>query len=198
MSRLYFRPSGAEESLLEVAIPSERVLLVPTSRDHAEEIFRQFTAEVTRYMYPRPAERIEETLEFIAAGRANMEAGTELQLTILARETEAFLGCCGLHGKGQERMPELGIWLRKGAHGHGYGREAIAALVDWAFRFLDLDHILYPVDRRNAASRRIPESLGGVVVGEKRDQGMAGNPLDLVIYRLDPPGTATTRWAGSR
>lgn len=189
MSGFGFRELGCAQ-LLEVEILAERVRLVPTSRGHSEEIFREFTSGITRYMYPQPPERIEETLEFVDSGHKKMEAGTDLQLTILANGTGQFLGCCGLHGKDQERTPELGIWLKKGAHGHGYGREAIAALTGWAFRHLDVDHVVYPVDRRNAASRSIPESLGGVVVGEKLDEGMGGNRLELVIYRLEPPRRA--------
>jgi RNA binding exosome subunit len=44
---------------------------------------------------------------------------------------------------------------------------------------------VYPVDRRNAASRKIPEALGGEVVSTTMTTGQAGNPLELVTYRID-------------
>jgi ribosomal-protein-alanine N-acetyltransferase len=177
---------GQPASLLDVSISGERVRLVPTTHEHAESIFREFTEEITRFMYPRPAARIEETLEFIESSRERMAVGANLQLTILSRETGEFLGCCGLHGESNPKSPELGIWVKRAAHGRGYGREAIAALVGWASDNLVVGHILYPVDRNNLASRKIPESLGGTIVAEKSDVGHGGNPLDLVIYRLEP------------
>jgi ribosomal-protein-alanine N-acetyltransferase len=177
---------GRPAALLDVSISGERVRLVPTTVDHAEAVFSEFTDEITRYMYPRPAARLEETLDFIERSRERTAAGGNLQLTILSRETGEFLGCCGLHGESNPRSPELGIWLKRGAHGRGYGREAIGELVGWASDNLVVDHILYPVDRNNLASRKIPESLGGTIVAEKSDVGHGGNPLDLVIYRLEP------------
>jgi ribosomal-protein-alanine N-acetyltransferase len=177
---------GRDLSLLNLSIAGERVRLVPTTHDHAEAIFREFSEEITRYMYPRPAARMEETLDFIERSRERMAAGANLQLTILSRETGEFLGCCGLHGESNPKSPELGIWVKRAAHGRGYGREAIVALVRWASDNLVVDHILYPVDRNNLASRKIPESLGGTIVAEKSDVGHGGNPLDLVIYRLEP------------
>jgi ribosomal-protein-alanine N-acetyltransferase len=182
----FITKDGRHPSLLDLSISGERVRLVPTARDHAEAIFREFSEEITRYMYPRPAARIEETLEFIESGRERMAAGGNLQLTILSSETGEFLGCCGLHGESNPRTPDLGIWVKRGAHGEGYGREAIAALVGWASANLDVDHFRYPVDRNNLSSRKIPESLGGTVVAEKTDVGHGGNPLDLLIYRLGP------------
>lgn len=185
MSGFSFRQAGPIE-LLEVEILAERVRLVPTSREHVGQIFREFTSEITQYMYPRPPERIEETLEFVETSRQRMKAGANLQLTILAEESGEFLGCCGLHGEGKPKTPELGIWLKRGAHGRGFGREAIAALVAWASAHLVVDHFEYPADHSNRASRKIAQSLGGTIVGEKADVGHGGNPLDLVIYRIDP------------
>jgi ribosomal-protein-alanine N-acetyltransferase len=195
MAAFSFRTSQPP-SLLRLTLNGERLRLVPTSRDHAEDIFREFTPAITRYMYPRPAERIEETLEFIDRSRERMRAGGNLQFTILSGRDGEFLGCCGLHGEGNERTPELGIWIKRAAHGHGYGREAISVLVAWAFTHLDVDYLVYPVDRRNSGSRKIPESLGGAVTGEKRDEGMAGNQLDLIVYRLHPPENSQSLRSG--
>ena len=57
-----------------VSIESERLRLMPTSVAYVDEIFAEFTAEVTAYMFPKPAEVIDETLAFLAG--AQEEAGT--------------------------------------------------------------------------------------------------------------------------
>lgn len=171
--------------LLDTVIESARLRLTPTAKTDAEDIFRAFTAEVTRYMFPRPAERLEDTLRFIEESRKATEAGANLQLTVSSKATGEFLGCCGLHGHESVRTPELGVWIKRQAHGHGYGKEAMFALVGWAVETLEVSGFVYPVDRRNAASRKIPEALGGEVVNTTMTTGQAGNRLELVTYRID-------------
>jgi RimJ/RimL family protein N-acetyltransferase len=167
-----------------VAIETPRLLLLPTHERYAEAVFANFTAEITTYMFPAPARTIDETLAFLRSARASMEAGKEIEVVILNRDTEEFLGHGGLHHV-DTRTPELGIWIKKAAHGNGYGMEAIAGLAGWADANLAFDYLIYPVDRRNVASRRIPEALGGVVAAEYTRTSASGNLLDLLEYRID-------------
>jgi [ribosomal protein S5]-alanine N-acetyltransferase len=176
--------SGTSPDLLLVSLESDRLRLEPISESYAQDIFREFTSEITRYMFPKPATKIEETLEFIRESRQSMTYGNNLQLVVLDKETKEFIGCCGLHGEPNIRIPELGIWLKKSAHGRGYGREAVRCLVAWASKQLDVDGFIYPVDKRNLASCKIPESLGGVIIDAFQDMGLAGNVLDEVVYKI--------------
>ena len=163
-----------------LSIEGERVRLDVISRTFEQDIFKTFDAEVTRYMFPKPAETITEVRAFIDSSHHP----ANLQFVILDKTTDEFLGCCGLHGKTDSHNPELGIWLKTAAHGAGYGREAIHALVTWAREHLSLDSFVYPVDKNNTPSRAIPLSLGGEVFDERRERGAAGNKLDLVFYRI--------------
>jgi hypothetical protein len=43
-----------------ITIETERLLLVPTTQEYLEEIFREFTDEVTKYMFPRTPKEISE------------------------------------------------------------------------------------------------------------------------------------------
>ncbi len=79
-------------------------------------------------------------------------------------------------------MPELGIWLKKEAHHNGYGLEAIDAIVNWAKTHLQYKALKYPVDKRNAASKRIPEKLNGVPAKEYKKINLSGNVLDEIEY----------------
>lgn len=105
-------------------------------------------------------------------------------LVIVSKTTEEFLGNCGLHGQGKVRTPELGIWLKKNAHSKGYGQEAVRTLVKWSENNIDLDYFIYPVDRRNIPSRKIPESLGGQIFEDYKLKTPTGKILDLVVYRI--------------
>ena len=170
--------------LTSLRIEGERIILLSITESCSPEIFKEFTPEITRYMFPRPAEKIEETLSFISGSLEGMLSGRDLVLVIKKKESGEFLGCCGLHGKGNPRTPELGIWLKKDAHGKKYGREAIRILTLWAVENIDFDYIMYPVDKANIASRKIPESLGGIIFEEKRVRTMSGGFLDEVVYKI--------------
>ena len=123
MERFDFRIPQA--NLLSLIIPGDRIQLLIIDRQFEWDIFREFTEDVTTYMIPSPAKSIDETRSFIADSINGIEAGYNLQFVIVSKTTEEFLGNCGLHGENKVKTPELGIWLKKAAHGKGYGREAI-------------------------------------------------------------------------
>lgn len=169
-------------NILDIKIESERLVLVPITLEYADDIFRYFTKDVTKYMYPKPPEDINETKEFIDWSINGMKNGTNIQLVILDKNTNEFIGCAGLHSI--DKVPEFGIWTKKSSHGNGYGKEAIHALYDWACDNLKFEYITYPVDKRNAASRNIPESIGGVVKKEYKHVNQSGYELDEVEYHV--------------
>jgi [ribosomal protein S5]-alanine N-acetyltransferase len=173
------------QDLLSLSIEGDRLQLVAISDEFELDIFKEFTSEITRYMYPSPVKDIEKTRNFIDASRRSMQAGNNLQFAILSKSTGEFLGCCGLHGQDSVRTTEIGIWLKKTAHGSGYGREAVRTLVDWSCNNIDLDYFIYPVDRRNIASAKIPQSLGGEVVQELKTETPTGKILDKVVYKIN-------------
>jgi RimJ/RimL family protein N-acetyltransferase len=169
-------------NLLDVEISTSRLLLKPISMEYKEAIFSEFTEEITSYTYPQPAKTIAETETFIQESLQGLQAGTNLQLVILLKQTQEFLGCAGLHNL--DKQPELGIWLKKLAHGNRYGREAIAGIKQWAVKNINCDYLTYPVDKQNIASRKIPESLGGTIVRVNDKQNLAGNTLHLLEYQI--------------
>lgn len=169
--------------LLNLKISSDRLLLQPISLEYKEVIFREFTEEITTYMHPRSPQDISETELFISESLLNMQNGNELVVVILEKDSQEFFGCCGIH-KLNSQHPELGIWLTKSAHHQGYGLEAITALKAWAEINLDYEYLIYPVDRENIPSRRIPERLGGQIYREYEQTNLSGKVLHLVEYRI--------------
>ncbi len=173
------------EDLFSIELKGDRINLVAISTDREDDIFQEFTPEITTYMFPDPAKDIGETRKFITASREAIAAGSNLQFVILAKATSEFLGCVGLHGEENVRTPEIGIWLKQSAHGGGYGREAVHLLVNWTRKNIDLDYFIYPVDRRNIPSLKIPEFLGGKVIEEFEKTTPTGKFLDMLVYRID-------------
>jgi RimJ/RimL family protein N-acetyltransferase len=175
-----------------VVIDTERVRLQAISRRFTDEIYQNFTPKITQYMMPAPPAERADTAAFVESALLGLERRDDLHLVICLHDGGEFLGICSLHARGQPNEPELGIWLKDAAHGHGYGLEAITALKKWAESQLEYERLLYPVDRRNTPSRRIPEELGGRKIAEKRITSMSGTELDVVIFGFDrqtPSGT---------
>jgi len=166
--------------LLGEVIETRRLVLRPVELGFAPEVFREFTAEICRHMFPQPPRIIAETEAYIIDARAKMAAAEELAVFVLARDTTEFLGGAGMHNLRSD-APEAGIWIKQSAHGHAYGLEAVEGLVRWAFA-RGARQVLYPVMVENAASRRIPERLGGTLVRSFRKANAAGEMRDLVEY----------------
>ncbi|NJR74492.1 MAG: GNAT family N-acetyltransferase, partial [Scytonema sp. CRU_2_7] len=93
------------------------------------------------------------------------------------------LGCAGIHEL-YSKNPVLGIWLKKSAHGQGYGLETIAALKNWADENLDYEYLIYDVDKANIPSRRIAEKLGGQIVREYHKTNLSARVLHILEYRI--------------
>lgn len=160
-----------------LGISSERLLLKLFEPADADEIFACITPSLTRYMAWEPSPTREAFAAVWRAWRPKAESGSDLILVVRRRDG-LFLGLAGLH-RADSQAPELGIWIREDEHGRGYGREAVAALADWASGNPAIVCFEYPVAEANLASRRIAESLGGVAAGERRDR-----KYTAVIYRV--------------
>lgn len=164
-----------------VVISSERLKLTPISDKFTMDIFENFTTEITTYMYPKVAEDVSETETFVTRSIEQREAGSDLVMAILDKTSGEFIGCVGLHDI-NTRVPEIGIWTKKSSHGNGYGLEAVSTAIEFARDNLEFEHLLYPVDKRNKASRRIPEYHNGIMKGESIVVAQGGNELQIVDY----------------
>ncbi len=171
--------------LSNIAIDASRVRLRAVNHEYANEIFQNFTPEITKYMMPAPAREISETKCFIESALSGFESGDDFHFVICLQVGGGFLGICGLHERGRPMEPEVGIWLKKAAHGNGYGFEAIVALKTWVESHLEFEQLIYPVDRRNIPSKRIPERLGGKIIEERKVISMTGAELDEIVFAIE-------------
>jgi RimJ/RimL family protein N-acetyltransferase len=147
-------------------ILSDRLRLARYKLSDAEEIFASITPGLTRFMTWDPPESLEQ-LKSIGQSHLPSADQTDIVFSIRHCETSEFLGLCSIDEL-LSAMPELGIWIKESAHGHGFGREAVAALHGWASSFLDIEAFKYPVAEENVPSRLIAEALGGTVIGSEQ------------------------------
>ena len=87
---------------------------------------------------------------------------TAVPLFILRRSDEALLGAITLDNirRGPAQAATLGYWIGQSHARQGYMREAIEAMVHYAFRGLDLSRVEAACLPENVASRGVLEKTG--------------------------------------
>ncbi|WP_323119688.1 GNAT family N-acetyltransferase [Burkholderia alba] len=161
-----------------VEIRTARLTIRPFTAADADDAFACVTPSLTRYMAFDPEAS---PAAFEAIWRrwlATIDAGEDFSFAIRDAQTGGFVGMVGLH-HARAAVPELGIWIREDRHGHAYGREAVTAVAQWGARTFKPDAFIYPVAERNHPSRRIAESLGGVVVETRTTP-----KYEALVYRI--------------
>jgi len=169
--------------LSNVTLTSDRLLLRSFLPADAPDVFNAGTPKISRYMTWDPSRSLEAFAEVWHEWLATMARGSDLYLVIRLASTNTFLGVAALHQIGGPE-PEAGIWIKEPAQGRGYGREAIATIAKWAAADVGAIALIYPVVEQNHPSRRLAESLHGVVSGARKLRKASGNTFDEVVYRI--------------
>ena len=165
-------------------IETERLILVPVEEKHIESIYKYFNKEVTVYMVPFPAKNIDETRSVVAGFIQQRKNYMDFVYAITLKSNKEFLGLIGLHNL-KNKTPELGIWTKTEAHGNHYGREAVGGLIKYAGN-LGFKKLIYPVDKRNIPSRKIPVFYGGKLIKEDEPVKTAdGRILNIETYEIE-------------
>jgi [ribosomal protein S5]-alanine N-acetyltransferase len=97
-----------------------------------------------------------------------------------------LLGTCALwHIDPENRRCEIGYAMRSDAWGQGYMREALSALLDYAFTELDLNRIEADTDPRNERSTHLLERLKFLQEGLFRERCIVeGEVSDSAMFGL--------------
>ncbi|AMC93595.1 hypothetical protein AOC36_06230 [Erysipelothrix larvae] len=162
---------------------SDRLILRPINSGDAQNVLEHFSDDIAIYMFPTPSRSLEEASAFVEATLKNMHLNRELVYAITLRESNAFIGLAGLHGL-ESQTPELGVWTIKSQHGHHYGREAMQLVAQKA-KSLGYTQVIYPVDIRNIASKKIPLYLNGTLTDEEKDvKTIDGRSLRIETYTI--------------
>ncbi|WP_416838348.1 GNAT family N-acetyltransferase [Haloferax sp. DFSO52] len=83
------------------------------------------------------------------------------------------------------KRPELGYWLVPEYHGEGYGKEAVALVIDYVLRTHNTPAVEAEAFDFNDASRGLLESLGFTEEGRKRKfMFVDGAYRDMIQYGL--------------
>ncbi|PRY08187.1 GNAT family N-acetyltransferase [Paraburkholderia sp. BL25I1N1] len=147
----------------EIQIESTRLLIKPFSASDADATFSCITPSLTRHMAWDPPASRDDFDDVWRSWIPTIADGSDYVFAVRQHADGSFLGLAGLH-RVHTASPELGIWIREDRHRNGFGREAVTLVARWATRTIGAESFTYPVAEENRPSRRIAESLGGVIV----------------------------------
>jgi RimJ/RimL family protein N-acetyltransferase len=159
-----------------IVIQSARLRLSQFQMMDAQDVFGCITPAIAKFMAWEPPSWI----EYVTRCEKRVQAPEPNKFSFVVRrlDNRECLGMAALEDA-DSVSPELGLWLKESAHGQGFGREVVAALVEWGQSTLGKESFIYPVAVQNTASRRIAENLHGQIIGNRT------NPkYDSVVYRI--------------
>lgn len=159
------------------SLSAQRLQLRSLSADDAPAVFRLFSdPEAMRYWSSAPWDNAQQAQDYIAAAFAGYESGELLRMGV---EIDGQLaGVINLYAfSRQNRRCDIGYMLGRPFWGRGYMQEAMAALIDYAFRVLRLHRIEADIDPRNAASAKLLKSLHFVHEGHMRERWIVNGEI---------------------
>jgi ribosomal-protein-serine acetyltransferase len=174
-------------------LAGERVIVRPYRVEDAEAL-REAVEESREHIrawlpFADAHQTIEETRDWITHRVADWLLREDMGTGVFLREDGAYLGGLGLHPRSWEiGFFEIGYWLRASAEGHGYMREAVWLLIEFAARDLLASRLEIRCDARNARSAGVAESLGFRREGHIRNglHAPTGGMRDTLIFGLIP------------
>ena len=145
--------------------------------------------EVMRYWSSPPMQSLQEANELWRKIQEGFESRRLFQWGIVGTEPERLLGTCTLfHLDLVHRRAEIGYALARACWGKGLAREAVTAVIDFAFTSLDLHRIEADADPRNENSLRLLERLGFKHEGRLRERYIvSGEIQDAALLGLLRP-----------
>jgi RimJ/RimL family protein N-acetyltransferase len=151
----------------------------------APSLYAMFSdSEAMRYWSTAPWTDRAQAQALVADAMEGYASGSKLRMAI---EVDGKLaGVANLYAFNQQnRRCDVGYMLDRAFWGKGYMREAVAALLDFAFEKLDLHRIEADIDPRNHASAKLLQSLHFIKEGHLRERWIVnGEICDSDIYGL--------------
>lgn len=157
--------------------------------DHADvgSIFQIYSdSKVTRYRSNTPLTHQDDAHIYIESVHHGFNDGKLFQWGICLKGSQKLIGTCTLNDiSPAQGRAEVGFAIASEHWGHGYGREAMGTLINYAFTELGLRRLEADVDPHNAKCLKSLETLGFKREGYLRQRWLvAGELQDSVILGL--------------
>ena len=177
-------------------IETPRLLLRKMRVTDAKDMFEYAKrSDVTRYLLWSPHPNVDHTREYLGFLQSQYKSGDFYDWAVVDTASGKMIGTCGFTSLDfNHNAAEVGYVLNPAFRGRGIAPEALARVLDFGFRELNVHRIEAKYIVGNDASRRVMEKCGmhfeGIrrgsmfIKGEYRDIGYCSILSDEYIARL--------------
>ncbi len=140
-------------------LETERLIMRPLVESDVDEIFAMRSDEDIMRFIREPQGR-NESLDWIKLVSARWDTEKLGFCAVIEKETDKFLGWCGIWRLQETNELEVGYAIEKAHWGKGFATEAAEKFIEYAFENIKPDKIVAVAEPKNLASRRVMEKLG--------------------------------------
>ncbi len=170
-----------ERMSAKIILETERLILREYTPDDFDAIYRVISDPETMKHYPKPYDEkgAHRWLDWTFQNYREYGFGW---WAIILKETGEFLGDCGITPQDidGEVLPEIGYHIHRDYWRRGFGREAAAAVRDWAFINTSYNALYSYMPASGIASYSTAASIGMTRIKEYEDS-YYGN---MYVYRI--------------
>lgn len=143
-------------------LETDRLILRKIYADDVDEIFDCWMKDedVSRYMYWRASNDINDTREFVEFELGNIENDKWNRWILVLKETSEIIGTCLIYFNNEENSWDISYNLGKRFWGNGYITEAMNRVMQYAKEDLKIKDCIAIHAIENPASGRIIQKLG--------------------------------------
>jgi ribosomal-protein-alanine N-acetyltransferase len=189
MNRAAGENSAAWMAQSQPVLDTQRLRLRPYRDDDAHALeplvsLREIAATTLAIPHPYPRGG---AADWLSRRSEEYRTGKAIHFAVTLREQGELIGSIGLHLKGPilPGIADLGYWIAPTHWNKGFGTEAVAAVLQWGFQFLQLHRIEAHHFANNPASGRLMQKNGMTCEGHMRERVLKwGEWLDIVLYAI--------------
>ena len=137
--------------------------------------------DVIKYIGDGPFESLKAATNFLK-NYQDYKKNNMGRWAVCLKETEEFLGWCGLKYHPEENMVEVGYRFYKKNWNKGYATESAKASIDYGFKELNLKEIYAHAHIENFKSHKVIEKCGLNFIKQFNYDGIPAN-----LYKIDNP-----------
>lgn len=154
-----------------VILETDRLILRQYTMDDFPALYELLSSPITMAHYPRPYDE-KGTKRWIGWSLENYEKLGFGWWALICKESGRFIGDCGvtLQNINGQLLPEIGYHIHHPYWRHDYGKEAAAAVRDWAFTHTEYETLYSYMTDGNTASWRLAEAIGMEKIGTYEDE----------------------------
>ncbi|MDN6195424.1 MAG: GNAT family N-acetyltransferase [Atopostipes suicloacalis] len=164
-------------------IETNRLKLRPIKMADAEDIYEySSSASNTYYVYPK--HRTLGDTEFSIANYFMVKPLGKYGIEL--KKENKLIGTIDLRIQARRRSAEIGYILNESYQKLGYGKEAASAILDFAFKELEVQKVVAKCQSKNKASEALMLALGMKKEGELRQYELwkDGQWIDMLQYAI--------------